>query len=96
MLAGCATLALAAPASADPVAALDGAGKLTVDFAGTENVELAGDRAARSSSTAPTTTIDAADVKTIEVLEDAAGIGANTVDLSAVTLRRLHAADDAR
>ena len=36
------------------------------------------------SSTAPTTTIDAADVKTIEVLEDPAGTEANTVDLSAV------------
>ena len=43
MLAGLATLALAAPASADPVASIDGAGKLTVDFLGVENVELAGD-----------------------------------------------------
>ena len=40
------------------------------------------------------TTIDAAAVKTIEVLEDAAGTGANTVDLSAVDARRIHAAHE--
>ena len=84
MLAGCATLALAAPASADPVATLDGAGKLTVTFAGTENVDLAGDPGGKVNLNGVDTTFDAADVKTIEVLEDVAGIDANTVDLSAV------------
>lgn len=84
MLAGCATLALAAPASADPVAALDGAGKLTVTFTGTESVTLAGDPGGKVKLNGVDTTIDAADVKKIDVLEDPAGIGANTVDLSAV------------
>ena len=84
MLAGCATLALAAPASADPVAALDAAGKLSVTFAGTEVVALAGDPGGKVELNGVDTTFDAADVKTIEVLEDAAGVDANTVDLSAV------------
>ena len=84
MLAGLATLALAAPASADPVASIDGAGKLTIDFLGTENVELAGDPGGKVVLNGADTTIDAADVKTIEVAEDAAGIGDNTVDLSGV------------
>jgi RTX calcium-binding nonapeptide repeat (4 copies) len=84
LLAGCATLALAAPASADPVAALDGAGKLTVTFTGTESVALAGDAGGKVKLNGVDTTIDAADVKTIEVLEDPAGTEANTVDLSAV------------
>jgi Ca2+-binding RTX toxin-like protein len=84
LLAGCATLALAAPASADPVAAIDGAGKLTVTFAGTEDVTLAGDPGGKVKLNGADTTIDAAAVKTIEVLEDPAGTQANTVDLAAV------------
>jgi Ca2+-binding RTX toxin-like protein len=84
MLAGLATFALAAPASADPVASIDGAGKLTIDYLGTENVELAGDPGGKVVLNGADTTIDAADVKTIEVVEDAAGIGDNTVDLSGV------------
>ena len=85
LLAGCTTLVLAAPASADPVAGLDGAGKLTVTYSGTEKVELAGDPGGKVELNGVDTTIDAADVKTIEVLEDAAGTGANTVDLSGIT-----------
>jgi hypothetical protein len=87
MLAGAAgtTLALAAPASADPVAAIDGAGKVSVTFAGAESVVLAGDPGGKVELNGADTTIDAAAVKTIEVLEDPAGIGANTVDLSAVS-----------
>ena len=73
MLAGCATLALAAPASADPVAALDAAGKLTVTYTGTESVVFAGDPGGKVELNGADTTFDAADVKTIEVLEDAAG-----------------------
>jgi Ca2+-binding RTX toxin-like protein len=84
LLAAGATLALAAPASADPLASLDGAGKLSVTYAGTESVVLAGDPGGKVTLNGADTTIDAAAVKTIEVLEDPAGTSANTVDLSAV------------
>ena len=66
------------------MASIDGAGKLTIDFLGTENVELAGDPGGKVVLNGADTTIDAADVKTIEVVEDAAGVGDNTVDLSGV------------
>jgi hypothetical protein len=88
LLAGSATLALAAPAAAAPAAALDGAGKLTVTFSGTESVVLAGDPGGAVKLNGVDTTIDAADVKTIEVLEqpaDPSATDANTVDLSAVS-----------
>jgi Ca2+-binding RTX toxin-like protein len=83
MLAAGATLALAAPASADPVAALDAAGKLTVTYSGTESVVLSAQNG-NVKLGADELAIPAANVKTIEVLEDPAGTGANTVDLSAV------------
>ena len=85
LLAGCATLGLAATASADPVAGLDGAGKLTVDFAGADQVTLGGAPGGVVTLNGADTAFDAADVKTIEVREDPAGADANTVDLSAVT-----------
>jgi hypothetical protein len=85
MLAAGATLVVAAPASADPVVSpLDPAGKLTITFSGTASVVLAGDPGGKVKLNGADTAIDAAAVKTIEVLEDAAGTGANTVDLSAV------------
>ncbi len=85
LLAAGATLAVAAPASADPVVSpLDPAGKLTITFTGTESVVLAGDPGGKVKIDGVDTTIDAAAVKSIEVLEDPAGAGANTVDLSAV------------
>jgi Ca2+-binding RTX toxin-like protein len=85
VLAGCATLALAGTASADPVAGLDGAGKLTVNFAGTDQVTLGGAPGGVVTLNGADTAIDAADVKTIEVLEDPAGVEENKVDLSGVT-----------
>ena len=84
LVAAGATLGLAAPASAAPVATIDGNGKLTVTYAATESVELAGDPGGKVSLNGADTAIDAAAVKTIEVLEDPAGTGANTIDLSAV------------
>jgi len=84
LLAGCATFAAAAPASAAPSASIDGAGKLTVTFAGTDAVTLAA-QGGNVKLGATELSIPLASVKTIEVLEDAAGTGANTVDLSAVT-----------
>ncbi len=83
LLAGCATFAAAAPASAAPTAAIDGAGKLTVNFAGTDGVILSAQNG-NVKLGADEQPIPAADVKTIEVLEDPAGTDANTVDLSAV------------
>ena len=44
LLAGCATFAATAPASAAPTAAIDAAGKLTVSFAGTDEVLLRAER----------------------------------------------------
>jgi Ca2+-binding RTX toxin-like protein len=85
LLAGCATLGLAGTASADPVAGLDGAGKLTVNFAGADQVTLGGAPGGVVTLNGVDTAFNAADVKTIEVLEDAAGVEANTVDLSAVS-----------
>ena len=83
MLAGLATLAFAAPASAIG-GVVRRRGNLTAYLRGTENVELAGDPGGKVVLNGADTTIDAADVKTIEVAEDPAGIGANTVDLSGV------------
>jgi Ca2+-binding RTX toxin-like protein len=84
MLAAGATFALAAPASAAPTASIDAAGKLTVNFAGSDEVVLSAQNG-NVKLGADELAIPAADVKTIEVLEDAAGTDANTVDLSAVT-----------
>ena len=84
LLAAGATLALAAPASADTVIQFDGVtGKLTVTFDGVSSVEL-GSEAGKVTLNDDPQQVNAADVKTIEVREDAAGTQANTVDLSAV------------
>jgi Ca2+-binding RTX toxin-like protein len=84
LVAAGATLGLAAPASADTVIQFDAAtGKLTVTFDGPSGVEL-GSAAGKVTLNGGEQQVDAADVKTIEVLEDPAGTGANTVDLSAV------------
>jgi hypothetical protein len=85
LLAGVATLAAAAPASAAPQASFDAAtGELTVAFSGTDSVELA-TAGANVSLNDEDTGVPAANVRTISVTEDTAGTGANTVDLSGVT-----------
>ena len=84
MLAAGATLAIAAPANAAPAGSIDAAGKLTIDFSGTDEVVLSAQNG-NVKLNADELTIPVADVKTIEVLEKADGTDANTVDLSAVS-----------
>ena len=83
LLAGCATLGLAGTASAAPTASID-AGKLTVDFSDADSVTL-GAQNGNVLLGADELDIPAADVKTIEVLEQGAAGADNTVDLSGVT-----------
>ena len=85
LLASAGVLTVAAPASAAPTPTFDAAtGKLTVAFAGTDEVTLSVD-AGKVAVNGAATTAEAADVQSLEVREDAAGAGVNAIDLSAVT-----------
>jgi Ca2+-binding RTX toxin-like protein len=88
LLAGCATIAVAAPASAATTNAFDAAtGKLTVGFNDITDITIgAAAGKVQVNGANATGDIDASAVKTLEVREtDTAGTNANTVDLSGVT-----------
>jgi len=81
LLAGCATLGLAATASADQTGTIDGAGKLTITFDAGDDFTV-GAQAGNVLLGADPLPIPTGDVKTIEVLEVASGN--SNADLSAV------------
>jgi Ca2+-binding RTX toxin-like protein len=85
LLAGCATLAVAAPAEAAPNATFNTAtGELAVSFSGTDAVTVAAS-GANVSLNGVATAFPAADVRTITVTEADGGTGDNTIDLSSIS-----------
>jgi len=82
LLAGVATLAAAAPAAAAPVPTLNGT-ELTVDYGGADAVTLASAGAGMTLNGVAIPGVTQADLTAIKVIE-AAGGGANTIDLSGV------------
>ena len=85
LLAGCATLAVAAPAYAVPSATFNsGTGVMAVTYSGTDAVTVAAS-GANVSLNGAAQGFAAADVKTITVTEADGGAGANTIDLSAIS-----------
>ncbi len=85
LLASVGAITIAAPASAAPTTDFDAAtGKLTIGFAGTDEVEVTVD-AGKVAVNGDATTTDADDVKSLEVREAADGTEVNEIDLAAVT-----------
>ena len=85
LLASVGAITVAAPASAAPTTDFDAAsGKLTIGFAGTDEVDVTVDGGKVAVNGAATTT-DADAVKSLEVREAAGGTEVNEIDLSAVT-----------